>query len=214
MVSFKIPGIDFRSKRAKRILKEKAEREQNQKSIEQKRLGEIESLRDRTEQAIGIAKRRAQASRDMIGAEREAADQQLGAVRRRTSQAVAASFDPFQAQGGGQFAALGQVAADRGAQDGMIEAAATRRIGAARVAALDAELDAAKFEQEATPDGIDELAQLDQQLNVFAQSSGTIGEQKKTAQEARRLAGTARTPYARHALLARAEEIEAGREDV
>ena len=197
-----------------RARQDSIDRQNNQKSAEQKRLDELARQGERRQQAIDIAQRRAQASRDMIGAEREAADQQLGAVRRRTGQAVAASLNPFQAQGGGQFAALGQVAADRGAQEGMIEGDATRRIAGARVAALDAELDAAKFEQEATPDGIDELATLDQQLNVFAQSSGQIGEQKKTAQEARRLAATAKTPYARDALLARADEIESGREDV
>tara|TARA_R100001015_G_C4571453_1_gene129457 strand:+ start:56 stop:691 length:636 start_codon:yes stop_codon:yes gene_type:complete len=128
---------------------------------------ERQGTRRRGERAIDVAKQRARAVQDIEGAEQTAAQQQIGGVRRRTGQAVAAAFDPFQQQGGGQFAALGQVAADRGAQEGMIEADATRRIAQARVKGQEAELEALKFAQEATPSARQEFLNFQKDINQF-----------------------------------------------
>ena len=128
---------------------------------------ERQGTRRRGERAIDVAKQRARAVQDIEGAEQTAAQQQIGGVRRRTGQAVAGAFDPFQQQGGGQFAALGQVAADRGAQEGMIEADATRRIAQARVKGQEAELEALKFAQQATPSARQEFLDLQKDINQF-----------------------------------------------
>ena len=128
---------------------------------------ERQGTRRRGERAIDVAKQRARAVQDIEGAEQTAAQQQIGGVRRRTGQAVAAAFDPFQQRGGGQFAALGQVAADRGAQEGMVEADATRRIAQARVKGQEAQLEALKFEQEATPSARQEFLDLQKDINQF-----------------------------------------------
>lgn len=151
---------------------------------------ELEEEDKRRKEAFGIGRRRVEAIRGIEGAERDAAGQQMGAVRRRTGQAVAASFDPFQARGGGQLASLGQVAADRGAQEGMIEADATRRIASARVAAETADLERLKFEQEATPSARQELMDYQQQIQQFAELDKSdaemadyIGELVRTARD-------------------------------
>ncbi len=128
---------------------------------------ERQATRRRGERAIDVAKQRARAIQDIEGAEQTAAQQQIGGVRRRTGQAVAAAFDPFQQRGGGQFAALGQMAAERGAQEGGIEAGATRRIAEARVKGQEAQLEALKFEQQATPSARQEFLDLQKDINQF-----------------------------------------------
>jgi len=128
---------------------------------------ERQATRRRGEKAIGIAKQRAEAIRGIEGAERTAAQQQIGGVRRRTGQAIAASYNPFQTGGGGQIAGLSQVAMQRGAEEGGIEADATRRIASARVAGQEAELEAIKFEQEATPSARQEFLDLQSSINQF-----------------------------------------------
>lgn len=60
---------------------------------------DIEKEDKRREEAFGIGRRRVEAIRGIEGAERDAAGQQMRAVRRRTGQAVAGAFDPFQARG-------------------------------------------------------------------------------------------------------------------
>lgn len=128
---------------------------------------ERQATRRRGERAIDVAKQRARAIQDIEGAEQTAAQQQIGGVRRRTGQAVAAAFDPFQQRGGGQLAALGQMAAERGAQEGGIEAGATRRIAEARVKGQEAQLEALKFEQQATPSARQEFLDLQKDINQF-----------------------------------------------
>lgn len=128
---------------------------------------ERQATRRRSERAIDVAKQRARAVQDIEGAEQTAAQQQIGGVRRRTGQAVAAAFDPFQQRGGGQLAALGQMAAERGAQEGGIEAGATRRIAEARVKGQEAQLEALKFEQQATPSARQEFLDLQKDINQF-----------------------------------------------
>lgn len=128
---------------------------------------ERQGTRRRGERAIDVAKQRARAVQDIEGAEQTAAQQQIGGVRRRTGQAVAAAFDPFQQRGGGQFAAFGQMAAERGAQEGGIEADATRRIAQARVKGQEAELEALKFAQQATPKAGQEFLDLQKAINEF-----------------------------------------------
>ena len=128
---------------------------------------ERQATRRRGERAIDVAKQRARAIQDIEGAEQTAAQQQIGGVRRRTGQAVAAAFDPFQQRGGGQLAALGQMAAERGAQEGGIEAGATRRIAEARGKGQEAQLEALKFEQQATPSARQEFLDLQKDINQF-----------------------------------------------
>tara|TARA_R100000353_G_scaffold20349_1_gene18416 strand:+ start:694 stop:1350 length:657 start_codon:yes stop_codon:yes gene_type:complete len=147
---------------------ERKEREQEKERMLLDEFGrEREATRRRGERAIDVAKQRARAIQDIEGAEQTAAQQQIGGVRRRTGQAVAAAFDPFQQRGGGQLAALGQMAAERGAQEGGIEAGATRRIAEARVKGQEAQLEALKFEQQATPSARQEFLDLQKDINQF-----------------------------------------------
>lgn len=154
--------------RARQESMERKRREQEKERMLLDEFGrEREATRRRGERAIDVAKQRARAVQDIEGAEQTAAQQQIGGVRRRTGQAVAAAFDPFQQRGGGQLAALGQMAAERGAQEGGIEAGATRRIAEARVKGQEAQLEALKFEQQATPSARQEFLDLQKDINQF-----------------------------------------------
>lgn len=154
--------------RARQESMERKRREQEKERMLLDEFGrEREATRSRGERAIDVAKQRARAVQDIEGAEQTAAQQQIGGVRRRTGQAVAAAFDPFQQRGGGQLAALGQMAAERGAQEGGIEAGATRRIAEARVKGQEAQLEALKFEQQATPSARQEFLDLQKDINQF-----------------------------------------------
>lgn len=82
------------------------------------------------------------------------------------------------------------MAADRGAQEGMIEADATRRIASARVASETADLERLKFEQEATPSARQELMDYQQQIQQYAEldksdeeMANYIGELIRTARD-------------------------------
>ena len=166
---------------------------------------ERQATRRRSERAIDVAKQRARAVQDIEGAEQTAAQQQIGGVRRRTGQAVAAAFDPFQQRGGGQFAALGQMAAERGAQEGGIEADATRRIAQARVKGQEAELEALKFAQQATPSASQELLDAEAQIQQFQELERSDEE---VAEYIATIARTTRSPAVYNQLLAKMNKAD------
>jgi hypothetical protein len=142
-------------------------------------------------EATGVAKKRAQARRDQIGAEEKAGEQMRGAVRQRTGQAIAASYNPFQTGGGGQIAGLSQVAMQRGAEEGGIEADVTRRVAERRVGAEEAELEALAFEKKATFSARQELKNVTAEYNQFVELDRGAEE---NARELGRLAQTVRDP--------------------
>tara|TARA_R100001129_G_scaffold168286_2_gene136409 strand:- start:536 stop:1144 length:609 start_codon:yes stop_codon:yes gene_type:complete len=174
---------------------------------------ELERQRALRERGIQQARRVSAASRRSADATRQAIEQGAQDFARQSQEALAAQLDSGPVSGA-RIGAVQQAGRKRAQDVAAFRVRGAQAAGQQDVEAEKRELEALQLEAEATPDAVGELAELNQQLNVFAQSSGVIGEQRKTAQEARRLAASAKTPYARTALLARADEIESGREDV
>ena len=166
---------------------------------------EEERARDKTkrqeaiDQAYGVSK----AKRGRIGAIEKGTQAAIRAGRRRGGQVVASAVDP--SRSGASFGSMAQLALERGAQEGMQEAQGAERVAEARVGAEEAQLEAMRFEQEATPSAKQEMRDLTADAENFKQLDKTDTEK---AQYVLNLAMTAESDAVFKALLSDASRLD------
>lgn len=179
-------------------------------TMREKLLADQEALR---KQGIAQAKRVAKVAREAPAATRRAVEAGVRGLERQSQEALAASVTGAPVSGA-RIAAIQQAGRKRGEAVAGARAKGESAIQSQILEGEKTQLEAIKFQAEATPDDIEELARINAEIDTFAQSAGVIGEQKKVADYARRLAQTTKSPYAKTQVMSRATSIDKGIEDV